>query len=74
MHCNGLIFMAKKHLNATILKSNLSKCWYFWISQKFFWMETDTQKSTKLHVQPGKNCCLKNYQPIYIDHIRFIVG
>ena len=65
--------MAKKHLNATILKSNLSKLWRFQISQNF-WIETVTQKSTKFHVQPGNHCSLiKNLQPIhvqYIDHIR----
>ena len=50
MHCTTgmLIFMAKKHLNAAILKSNLSKPRYFQISQNLFRMETDTQKSTKL--------------------------
>ena len=31
-------------------------------------METDTQKLTKLHVQPGNHCSLKIYQAIYIDH------
>ena len=61
--------MAKMHLNAAILKSNLSKLWYFYISQNFFWMETDTQKSTKFHVQRGNHCSLKIYQPIYIDHM-----
>ena len=122
MHCTRWIFMGKKHLNAAILKSNLSnlrltklyvkhgsnycslkicqpiyidhigcialggflwekisqrrhfksnlsKLWYFYISQTFFWMETDTQKLTKSHVQPCKHCSLKIYQPIYIDHI-----
>ena len=61
--------MAKEHLNAAILKSNLSKLRYFQISQNLFWMETDTQKSTKLHVQPGNHCFLKIYQPRYIDHM-----
>ena len=32
-------------------------------------METDTQKSRKLHVQSGNHCFLKIYQPIYIEHI-----
>ena len=38
-------------------------------SQNFFFLETDTQKSTKLHIQPGNHCFLKICQPIYIDHI-----
>ena len=32
-------------------------------------METDTQKSRKLHIQPGNHCFLNIYQPICIDHI-----
>ena len=67
-----LIFKAKKHLNTAILKSNSSKFWYLQISQNFFWMETDTQKSTKSHNQQGNNCSLKICQPIYIDHMGYI--
>ena len=69
MHCIWLILMTRKHLNPAILNLNLSKHWYFQISQNLFWMETDTQKSTKLHIQPGNHRFLKIYQPIYIDHI-----
>ena len=69
MHCISLIYMAKKHLNTAILKSNLSKLRYFQISRNLFWMETDTQKLTKLHVQPGNHHSLTIYQPIYINHI-----
>ena len=69
MHSTELIFMTTKHLNATILKSSLSKLWYSQISQNFFWMKADTQKSTKLHVQPGNHCFLKIDQPIDIDQI-----
>ena len=32
-------------------------------------METDTEKSTELHVQLGDHWSLKICQPIYIDHI-----
>ena len=72
MHSTRLIFTAKKHLTAAILKSNLRKRWYFQISQKFFWMETDTQKWTKSNVQPRNHCSLKIYQSIYIDHKGYI--
>ena len=69
MPSTSLIFMAKKHLNTAILKSNLGKLWYFKISQNLFWMETDTQKLTKSPVQPGNHCSLKIRQRIYIDHM-----
>ena len=69
MHCTRLIFMAKKHLYATILKSSLSKLAYFQISQNFFWIKDDTQKATKSHIQQGNYCSLKTYRLIYIDHI-----
>ena len=36
---------------------------------KLLWMEADTKKSTKLHLQPGNQCKLKVYKPIYIDYI-----
>ena len=32
-------------------------------------MESDTQKSTKLHFQPGSNCVLKIDQPIRINNV-----
>ena len=69
MHSARLIFMAERHLNTDILKSNLRTLWYFYISQNFFWMKTDSQKSTKLHVQPGNHCFLKVDEPIYIHQI-----
>ena len=63
MHCTRLICLAKKHLNPAILKSNLWKLRYFQISQNCFWIEIDTQKSTKSHVQPCNHCFLKICQP-----------
>ena len=53
MHCIWLIPMTRKHINPAILNLDLSKHWYFKISQNLFWMESDIQRLTKLHVKQG---------------------
>ena len=69
MQCTRLIFFGKKACHCCHFKVKFKQTSIFLDFSKLFWMETDTQKSTKLHVQPSNRCSLKIYQPVYIDHM-----